>query len=75
VRDRYRQGTDSVNDLRAGVLALIEAEPLAALEYVEFRDGGTLEETTTAGNDTLLALAVRIGKTRLIDNCLLGEEN
>ena len=75
VRDRYRQGTDSVADLRAGVLATIGAEPRAAVEYVEFRDGETLEEIPTAGDETLLALAVRIGKTRLIDNCLLGEEN
>jgi pantoate--beta-alanine ligase len=74
-RERYRQGTDSVADLRAGVLATIGAEPRAAVEYVEFRDGETLEEIPTAGDETLLALAVRIGKTRLIDNCLLGEEN
>ena len=74
-REQYQQGTAPVAELRAGVLALIEAEPLAAIDYAEFRDGGTLEEVTTAGDDTLLALAVKIGKTRLIDNCILGEEN
>ena len=74
-RERYRQGITAVAELRTGVLALIEAEHLAAIEYAEFRDSGTLEEATTARDDTLLALAVIIGKTRLIDNCLLGEEN
>ena len=74
-RDQYQQGTSSVAELRAGVLALIGAEPRAVIDYAEFRDGETLEEVTIAGDDTLLALAVRIGKTRLIDNCLLGEEN
>ena len=74
-RERYRQGTTAVAELRTGVLALIGAEPLAVIDYAEFRDGGTLEEATTARDDTLLALAVILGKTRLIDNCLLGEEN
>ena len=74
-RERYRQGTESVAELRAGVLAIIGGEAAAVIDYVEFRHGETLEEVTTAGDDTLLALAVRIGTTRLIDNCLLGEEN
>ena len=74
-REQYRQETTEVAALRAGVLSLIGAEPRAVIDYAEFRDGGTLEEVTTAGDDTLLALAVKIGKTRLIDNCILGEEN
>ncbi len=74
-RAQYRQGTVSVVELRAGVLATVAAEAAAIIDYIEFRHGETLEEVTTAGDDTLLALAVRIGKTRLIDNCLLGEEN
>ena len=74
-REQYRRGTTDITELRAGVLSLIGAEPRAVIDYAEFRDGETLEEVTIAGDDTLLALAVRIGKTRLIDNCLLGEEN
>ena len=74
-RALYRQGISAVAELRTGVLALIGAEPLAVIDYAEFCDSGTLEEATTARDDTLLALAVIIGKTRLIDNCLLGEEN
>lgn len=74
-RERYRKGLTDVSGLRAGALATINAEPRAEIDYVEFRDGETLDEVTTAGDGTLLALAVRIGTTRLIDNCLLGEEN
>jgi pantoate--beta-alanine ligase len=74
-REQYRQETTEVAALRAGVLSLIGAEPQAVIDYAEFRDGGTLEEVTNAGENTLLALAVNIGKTRLIDNCILGEEN
>lgn len=59
--------------LMGAVAAIVAAEPLAVTDYIEMRDGDTLEEVTLAGGNTLLALAVRIGKTRLIDNGVLGE--
>lgn len=74
-RELYRQGRTDVAALHDAVLATIGAEPRANIDYAEFRDGATLAEVITAGDTTLLALAVRIGTTRLIDNCLLGEEN
>jgi pantoate--beta-alanine ligase len=55
-------------------MAVIGAEPAANVEYAELRDGDTLEEVREADDRTLLALAVRIGRTRLIDNCILGED-
>jgi pantoate--beta-alanine ligase len=72
-RELYRQGEKDVRPLRARVMTIIGAEPAASVDYVELRDGATLEETAQANDLTLLALAVRIGKTRLIDNCILGE--
>ena len=54
------------------VLEILRAEPSAVIEYVEFRDKDTLEMVEHASDDTLLALAIRIGKTRLIDNMLAG---
>jgi pantoate--beta-alanine ligase len=58
-----------------GILAaarrVIAAEPLARLEYATLADPTTLAETRTVGPAALLALAVHIGKTRLIDNCIL----
>ena len=41
------------------------------LEYLEFRDENTLEEKTTADNNTRVFIAVKIGDVRLIDNILL----
>ena len=73
--DLYRGGMRDVGALRERVVAVIAAEPSAMADYVEFRDGETLEEVTLAAERTLLALAVKIGKTRLIDNRILGEEN
>ncbi len=53
------------------VKAEIARESLAQLEYVKLCDTVTLAEIDRVQNRALLALAVRIGKTRLIDNTIL----
>jgi pantoate--beta-alanine ligase len=72
-RELYAAGMRDVAILRRAALELIEAEPAAIVDYLDFRDGTTLEPVITANDTTLLALAVRIGTTRLIDNTLLGD--
>jgi pantoate--beta-alanine ligase len=47
-------------------------EPLARLEYAEICDPDTLEDLSRIGERALLAVAVWIGKTRLIDNTMLS---
>jgi pantoate--beta-alanine ligase len=51
--------------------ALITAVPEAVIDYVTVVDPETLEPVTTIAARTLAVLAVRIGRTRLIDNMLL----
>jgi pantoate--beta-alanine ligase len=46
----------------------IELEPRARLEYVKLCDAETLEEIDFVERPAAMALAVRIGKARLIDN-------
>lgn len=53
------------------VKAEIARESLAQLEYVKLCDTMTLTEVDQVQDRALLALAVRIGKTRLIDNTIL----
>jgi pantoate--beta-alanine ligase len=55
----------------AGVRAVIEAEPLARIDYVEAVDPETLEPVAGVRGEVLLALAVFVGPTRLIDNVRL----
>jgi pantoate--beta-alanine ligase len=55
----------------AGVRAVIEAEPLARIDYVEAIDPETLEPVAEVRGEVLLALAVFFGATRLIDNVRL----
>jgi pantoate--beta-alanine ligase len=50
---------------------LIAQEPLVTLEYVAITDLSTLEDLKEISSRTLIALAAKVGKTRLIDNCIV----
>ena len=52
--------------------AIIEAEPLARIDYVMMVDALTMQLIEKADRDVLVAMAVYIGKTRLIDNFSYG---
>jgi pantoate--beta-alanine ligase len=63
-------------EIRGGIITEavregIEKEPLARVEYVTLCDSATLRPVEEIQESALLALAVRIGKTRLIDNQIL----
>ena len=66
-----RRGEVSAAAIVKLVLAEINNEPLATVDYVEICDAETLDVVDEAREPALLALAVRIGKARLIDNRVL----
>jgi len=51
---------------------IIKAKPTARIDYIEAVDMKTLRAVSTVSGGTLMALAVFIGKTRLIDNAILN---
>ena len=51
---------------------VVHSEPLASLQYVSCADPGTLQELSGSVEHGLLSIAVFFGKTRLIDNIILG---
>ena len=65
-------GEKSSKAVTDAVRAEIEKEPLAEVEYVSAVDSLSMEPVEMVGKGTLIAIAVRIGQTRLIDNCLLN---
>ncbi len=68
----WAQGERDPNRLRACMAEVLAAEPLAAVEYVSAADAHSLAELhEPAREGVLLSLAVRIGRTRLIDNLVL----
>jgi pantoate--beta-alanine ligase len=69
----FRAGERSPAALIAAARAPIEAESLARIDYVELRDADELTPlTTTVDRRAVLALAVFVGATRLIDNRVFG---
>lgn len=57
--------------LKKKLTALVATQPAARLDYVEFFDGQTLQSAKAVTRGTHMALAVFVGKTRLIDNAEL----
>ena len=55
-------------ELEAAMKAVLAEEPLADTEYVTAVDALTMQPLETIDRDALVAMAVHIGKTRLIDN-------
>ena len=50
---------------------IIEAEPLARIDYIEIVNAETMQKIDAIKGNVLVAVAVFIGKTRLIDNCMV----
>lgn len=50
----------------------LQTEPLARIDYVEVVDFENIQRVETISGDTLVAIAVYIGKTRLIDNFIVN---
>jgi len=69
--EAYSNGERDTERLRQQMALLIKGEPLAKIDYVSIADSRTLEELSTIDRPAVASLAVRIGKTRLIDNILL----
>lgn len=69
----YRSGVDDPDALEAAIRTFIATEPLATPEVVALRDPVTLERLTSVqGRPVLVALFVRLGTTRLLDNRVIA---
>ncbi len=66
-----KQGERDAETVLSAMRAIILAEPLARIDYVEMVDADTMETIRQAKGRTLVAIAVWIGTTRLIDNFIL----
>jgi pantoate--beta-alanine ligase len=67
-----RDGETSTTRVVSAVRETIGQAPLARIDYVGLVDAGNLQPIEVIGPNSLLALAVFFGKTRLIDNILLA---
>jgi len=69
--EALRAGRRSAAAVLDAVQAVIDAEPMARVEYAELRDPASLDEVADVEAPTLLALAVWVDGVRLIDNRIL----
>ncbi|HID40446.1 MAG TPA: pantoate--beta-alanine ligase [Calditrichaeota bacterium] len=70
-RSEVEKGNVSAKDIREKMKVLIKSAPLARIDYVELVDVQTLRPCERIKEETMVAVAVFFGKTRLIDNVLL----
>ncbi len=67
----WSEGERNAGKIRQKMKALIDSEPLAQIDYISVADAESLEELGEIDRPALVSLAVRVGKTRLIDNIVL----
>ena len=67
----FEGGERDAGTLKGLVRKEIQGEPLASIDYVELFSFPALQPMEKVTEDALLAIAVKIGKTRLIDNVIL----
>lgn len=68
------EGETSAARIKQAIREVIETEPLAKIDYVDIVDFDSIQEIDTLKSPFLVAVAVYIGKTRLIDNFIVGLE-
>lgn len=75
-RRRVEQGETGAAEIKAGILAHIrETMPLGQADYVEIVDGETMQPIGAVSSGAVAAVAVQLGKARLIDNIVLRPES
>ncbi|CAH2214570.1 pantoate--beta-alanine ligase [Tepidibacter aestuarii] len=73
-KEMFLNGEKNVQKLKQFIINNIKTQNLADIDYVEIVDAKNLEDIETIDRTALVALAVKIGKTRLIDNIYLEVE-
>jgi len=70
-QEMFQAGENHAHAIADALRALVLSHPFTDIDYIAFCDPVTLDDLDVLTEETLLAMAVRVGKTRLIDNCLL----
>jgi pantoate--beta-alanine ligase len=72
----YAEGERNATKIGGIVRSTIETEPRATIDYISVSDADTLEKMEKLSDRAvLIAVAVRFGKTRLIDNIVLNRKD
>jgi pantoate--beta-alanine ligase len=69
----FESGETDGDTIVRQVTQYIESHPLTNIDYVQISNADTIEETKNVDRNTFIALAVKVGATRLIDNYVFGD--
>lgn len=72
-QERFQKGERQAPVIKGTVEAVLHSSNGIDIEYVSICDSETLEEVNEIKNNAVLAIACRVGKTRLIDNTIFTE--
>jgi len=70
----YAEGERNAVKIIKQAEKVIKNEPFTNIDYIKICDTATLEDVNEIKNEVVMALAVKVGETRLIDNSVLGGE-
>lgn len=71
----WQEGERNAQALESRVAAVLQAEPAVRTDYIAVVEPDRLAPVATAEAGTIIAVAARLGTTRLIDNTILGEQD
>lgn len=74
-RKLFASGERDVNAIRQRMDEVFSSEPIAKVQYISLADPTSLLELESISESALVSMAVYIGKTRLIDNTVLGKDD
>lgn len=73
-KEMIEKGETSAVKVKEAIVKNLETEPLAKIDYVEVVDFNSIQPIDEIKGDVLTAIAVYIGKTRLIDNFIINNK-
>jgi len=74
-KEIFDSGVKDVKIIKEEALKIFKKYPLLKLDYLEIVDISSLNKLEKAGEKAVMAIAAFLGKTRLIDNMILGGSN
>ncbi len=72
-KNMIQNGEKNPDKIVSAITSVINEEPLAKIDYIKIVDADTISAVSEINENILVAAAVYIGKTRLIDNFITGE--
>lgn len=74
-QQRFAEGLRDADRLKSEIRGIISANSGVNIDYISVVDKDTLSDKEVIDRESVLALAVRVGGTRLIDNCFMGNDS